>query len=236
MARQIVALGGGGILREAHLSEMDRYVFGLTGRSNPKVCFLPTAGGDNDSYVARFLSNAARAGVSAQVLNLFAREVADVAAFLGEQDVVFVGGGNTANMLAVWRIHEVDKALRSAYENGTIMTGVSAGMLCWFEAAITDSFLMDHADPLYDGLGWLAGSACPHFDGEAARRPRYHELVRAGFPGGYAADDYVGLHFVDESFTKAVTTSPTASAYRITLVDDQIKEVAIPTRLLAPSP
>ena len=111
------------------------------------------------------------------------------------QDIVVVSGGNTANLLAIWRVHGFDAILREAWEAGVVLTGASAGMICWFEASITDSF-GPQLEGMRDGLGFLPGSACPHYDGEAARRPRYHELVAQGFPAGIAADDGVALHYV----------------------------------------
>ena len=130
------------------------------------------------------------------------------------QDAILVCGGNTANMLAVWRVHGFDEILREAWEAGVLLTGWSAGMICWFEAGVTDSF-----GPQLEGidcLGFLPGSACPHYDSEEQRRPRYRELVDSGFPEGVAADDGVALHYVGTDLVEAVTCRPGASAYRVT--------------------
>jgi peptidase E len=110
-------------------------------------------------------------------------------------DVIVVGGGNTANMLAIWRVHGFDEILREAWEAGIVLTGWSAGMICWFEAGVTDSF-GPQLEGMRDGLGFLPGSACPHYDGEELRRPVYTRLVREGFPPGIALDDRAGAHFV----------------------------------------
>jgi peptidase E len=131
-----------------------------------------------------------------------------------DQDAIAVSGGNTANMLALWRTHGVDKLLREAWENGVVLWGASAGMICWFEAGVSDSF-----GPQLEGmdcLGFLPGSACPHYDGEERRRPRYRELVDGGFVEGVAADDGVALHYVGTELTEVVTCRPGAAAYRVT--------------------
>jgi peptidase E len=121
--------------------------------------------------------------------------VDDIDAFLRAQDVIYVGGGNSANMLAVWRVHGVDAALRRAYEAGVVVAGVSAGAICWFAGGVTDSF--GALARLDDRLAFVDGTLCPHYDGEAQRRPTYHALVAEGMPAGFAADDGCALHFVD---------------------------------------
>jgi dipeptidase E len=130
------------------------------------------------------------------------------------QDAICVSGGNTANMLAIWRVHGIDGYLREAWSQGVVLWGASAGMICWFEQAVTDSF-GPQLDGM-DGLGLLAGSACPHYDGEERRRPRYHELVAGGLAPGIAADDGVALHYVGTELAEVVTCRPGAAAYRVT--------------------
>ena len=131
-------------------------------------------------------------------------------------------------MLAIWRVHGFDGILREAWESGIVLCGASAGMICWFEAGVTDSFGPQLA-AMRDGLGFLAGSACPHYDGEERRRPVYTELVRDGFPAGYAADDGVGLHFAGTELVESVTCRPGTGAYRV----EPAGETPIETRLLA---
>jgi dipeptidase E len=129
-------------------------------------------------------------------------------------DAILVCGGNTANMLAVWRVHGFDTILREAWEAGVLLTGWSAGMICWFEAGVTDSF-SPRLDGMRDGLGLLPGSACPHYDGEALRRPVYTQLVRDGFPAGIALDDGVAAHYLGTELHEIVTDRPGAGGYRI---------------------
>jgi dipeptidase E len=129
-------------------------------------------------------------------------------------DAILVCGGNTANMLAVWRVHGFDRILREAWEAGIVLTGWSAGMICWFEAGVTDSF-GPQLEGMRDGLGFLPGSACPHYDGEELRRPRYLELVAEGFPAGIALDDGVAAHYTGTQLHEVITTLPDGSGYRV---------------------
>ena len=211
-------MGGGGFSMEPDNPLLDDVILDLArrvrGRDRPRVCFLPTASGDAEGYVANFYAAFARRS-EASHLALFVRRVTDIDTFLLEQDVVYVGGGNTENMLAIWRIHGVDRALRAAWEAGVVMAGLSAGSLCWFESGTTDSYGPDLA-PLHGGLGFLPGSHCPHYDGEALRRPLYQRLIAEGrLPAGYAADDGAALLFRDGVLDEVVTSRQAARAYRV---------------------
>lgn len=232
--RQIVASGGSGFFLGVP-SAIDRFCVEL-GRARavgrPRACYLGTASGDRADAVANFHRAYGSLGCDTRDLGLFERTVADIEQLLVAQDVIFVGGGNTVSLLAVWRAHGVDRALRSAYEQGTVLAGSSAGMNCWFEASVTDSFDLARLDGVRDGLGLLAGSACPHYDGEAERRPTYHRLVAAGFPAGYAAEDGVALHFVDERLAEAVAQRPGARAFAVSLAGGDVTEDEIVPRYL----
>jgi len=228
--RQIVAMGGGSFSVEANGSRLDAYVLELSGKPRPKICFLPTASGDAAVYITKFHEAFGERAEAIHVC-LFGRPRTDIAAVLTSQDIVYVGGGNTANMLAVWRVHGVDRMLREAWERGVILTGVSAGMICWFEAGVTDSF--GPLAALRDGLGLLSGSACPHYDGETDRRPTYQRLVRAGFPAGYAADDGAALHFVGTALEACIAARPTARVYRVGAEGETVVETPLPVRLLS---
>ncbi len=212
MERHIVGLGGGGDTVEQSRRLHD-YVLGLTGKDRPRVLFVPTATGDDDGVSLWFYELfASRA--EASTLPTFPWPPPELRELVLEQDAICVSGGNTANMLAIWRVHGIDTLLREAWENGVVLFGASAGMICWFDAGVTDSF-----GPQLEGmdcLGFLGGSACPHYDGEERRRPRYHELVAGGFPAGIAADDGVGLHYVGTELAEIVTCRPGAAAYRVT--------------------
>jgi peptidase E len=232
MERQIVAMSGGGFSGDDPL--LDRYAVGFVDEPRPRVCFVPTAAGDDAAYIVRFFEAFPGRSFEASVLRLFQRGVADITSFLAEQHLIYVGGGNTANLLDVWRRHGVDVALRRAWEEGVVLCGVSAGANCWFEACTTDSYGLGRADPLRDGLGLLTGSFCPHHDSEPDRRPRFHELIGTGaLPDGIACDDPAAVRFVGTELAEVVTTRTGAGAYRV--VRDgpgTVLEEPLPSRLL----
>ncbi len=236
MSRTVVAMGGGGFSMEPDNPLLDDHVLDLArvarGRARPRVCFLPTASGDAPGYIADFYAAFARRA-EASHLALFVRTVDDLESLLLDQDVVYVGGGNTENMLAIWRVHGVDRALRRAWEAGVVMTGLSAGSLCWFETGTTDSFGKGLA-PLSGGLGFVPGSHSPHYDSEATRRPRYHQLVAGGdLPPGYAADDGAALVFEGPDLIDVVSSRPDAHAYRVDVGQDGVAvETVVSTRYL----
>ena len=213
MPGHIVAIGGGGFLGGDTASPLDDLLLRLAGVARAHVVFLPTATGDSVRALDLFEAAWSRRPCTTDVALTFGvpdRPAERVAA----ADVVVVAGGNTANMLAVWRLHGVDRALREAWERGATVGGVSAGANCWFEACVTDSFSAD-LDGLDDGLGFLAGSFCPHFDGEERRRPVYMRLVSEGFPAGIACDDGAAAVFRGTELVEVVADRPGASGYRV---------------------
>jgi dipeptidase E len=228
----IVACGGA-IFSDDGGERLQRFILSLAGTARPRVCFLPTATGDHPDAIARFYRAASRLDCRPSDLPLFHREVVDLRSFLLGQDVIWVAGGNTANMLAIWRVHGVDAILREAWEAGVVLGGASAGMNCWFEASVTDSFSMAELAPLEDGLGFLAGSACPHYDAEAERRPVYRRLVADGFPAGHAADDGVGIVFEGTQRVDVVTQREGAAAWWVSLgPDGAVSETLLEARAL----
>ncbi len=237
----IVAMGGGGFSMEPDNPLLDDFVLGLARRSPARVCFVPTASGDAPAYVAKFYRAFAGRCVATD-LTLFGSPALprrpetseQLAGFVAEQDVFYVGGGNTANLLSLWRTHGLDRLIANAWRRGAVLCGVSAGMICWFEASVTDSF--GGLDALEDGVGLLAGSACPHYDGEPGRRPKYHSLVASQtVPGGYAADDGAALHFAGTKLREIVTSRPNAAAYRVERARRGVVEERLPSRFLGAS-
>ena len=233
----IVALGGGGFSMRGAYTGLDHFILTLTRRQRPRVCFIPTASADSPPYIARFYRAFSDRCVPTD-LTLFDPPAlprrppltSDLADFVGAQDVFYVGGGNTAHLLALWRLHGVDRLLREAWMRGAVLAGISAGMICWFEAGVTDSF--GGLEALADGLGLLAGSACPHYDGEPERRGRYQQLVSAGLPAGYAADDDAALHFTGNELIEVVSDRPDAAAYRVERDGENVVETRLPARRL----
>jgi dipeptidase E len=227
----IIAMGGGGFSMEPENLALDQYALELTGKPRPKVCFIPTASGDSDRSMSRFTEAFAALPCEPSCLRLFRREIDDLRSFILSQDLIYVGGGNTFNMLALWRAHGLDEALREAWRSGVVLCGLSAGSLCWYEAGVTDSF--GPLRELCDGLGLLPGSHCPHYDGEAHRRPTYERLVQAGtLPGGVAADDGAALVYRGRRLEEVVTSRVSAGAWRVDSAGGELRVAALPTRPL----
>ena len=208
---QIVGLGGLGEEDEAGV--LIQFVLGLTGKERPRVCLVPTASAEHPELLVRFYEELSGLAVCSHI-SFFPWPPDGLRELALAQDVLFVSGGNTANMLAIWRTHGFDRIVREAWEQGIVLAGSSAGMICWFEAGVTDSF-GPQLDGMRDGLGFLAGSACPHYDGEERRRPVYQRLVADGFPPGVAADDTVALHYVGTELREVVSARENSRAYRV---------------------
>ena len=186
------------------------YILGLA--PGKRLLYVPTAGMEDP---ARTVSWYERLHGRAEMthLHFFPWPPSGLRDLVLAQDIVLVTGGNTANALAVWRVHGFDEILRDAWQHGVVLAGWSAGMICWFEHGITDSFGPELA-PM-ECLGFLPGSACPHYDGEEQRRPVYTRPGRGGAPAGVAADDDVALHYVGTELREAVTSREGAAAYRV---------------------
>lgn len=212
MPTQIIAIGG--FESVAQRRAFDTYVFAQSrAPQNPAVGFIGTATGDAESSTLRFYAGVGPLPCRASHLSLFTR-TPDLRRYLLSQDVIWVGGGNTKSMLAVWREWGLPELLREAWQAGIVLAGVSAGAICWFEQGVTDSW----SDALYplDCLGFLKGSCCPHYTLEADRRPSYSRMVAAGevLPG-YAVDDGAALHFVGDALHTVISACDGATAYRV---------------------
>jgi peptidase E len=218
---QIIAMGGGGFTMEPDNPLLDNYVLAATGKRRPRVCFVPTAAGDAMGYVERFYECFPDDVCEPNYLSLFSRKVDDLSGFLREHDLVYVGGGNTVNLLAVWRAQGMDRAVAEALAAGTIFCGVSAGALCWFERGITDSYGPD-LKPLTNGLGFLPGAFSPHFDSDRRRPVLFPEFVRRFGAPALAAEDGVALHYRDGRLVRAVSSRPAARAFRFELADGTV--------------
>jgi dipeptidase E len=214
-----VAMGGGGFLAGDPTSPLDDLLLSLAPRPRPRVVFLATAVGDRESAITAFYDAYGRRNCEPEHVELFGipdRPAERVAA----ADAVVVAGGNTANMLALWRVHGVEAALRDAWTGGAALGGVSAGANCWFEACVTDSFSLE-LDGLEDGVGLLRGSFCPHYDGEERRRPVYTRLVAAGFPAGIACDDGAAAVYAGTELVEIVADRTGALGYRVSTAGEE---------------
>jgi len=212
--KRIIAIGGGAFSAKTPRPAFDRWLLAQTGKRRPKVCFIPTACGDNAAMIRRIEATLKRLGARPTTLALYAAPTEDFTRLLSRQDLIFVGGGNTYNMLALWRLWKLDAAVRRAYERGVILSGSSAGGLCWFTSGLTDSF-PGRFDRM-SCLGWLRGSFTPHFDGEGGRQPVFRRMIKSGkLPAGYAVDDAVALEFVDGRLVRAVSSRRSAGVIHI---------------------
>jgi peptidase E len=191
-------------------------VLELAGRPSPKLCVINTATGDDPAGILRFYDRLARADAKVSHLALFPMpNVTDPEDLLMSQDIIFVGGGSVANMMAVWRVHGLDEIMRKAWHAGIVLAGSSAGGICWFEGGTTDSFGVK-LRPFSGGLGMLPGSFCPHYNSEPERRPLYRKLVAEGaLPGGIACDDGAAAHYVDDTLAGLMSDRREARAYRV---------------------
>ena len=212
--RRILAMGGGGFTME-RTPALDKLVLELTGKAVPKVCFLPTAGGDPRDQVTRFHERFGSWPCEPTILSLFhlGRDRIDPVAHLLTQDAIYVGGGSMRNLLAIWREHGIDEAMRDAWNNGVVIAGLSAGAMCWFEGGLSLSGGAPEAVP---GLGLLPGSLSVHLDGESERLPAYRAAVASGQLGaGYAADDGAALLYAGTALSECVASRPGARVLRL---------------------
>ena len=230
-------MGGGGFSAEPDNPLIDDFILSLSPRQPARVCFVPTASADSAAYLVQFYRAFSERALATD-LTLFdppslprrPPRTSELGTFVAEQDIIYVGGGNTANLLAMWRMHGLDKLLREAWMRGAILCGVSAGMICWFRGGVTDSF--GDLEALSDGLGLIDATACPHYDGEETRRPTYHRLIGNGLQWGYAADDGAALHFQGTELLEVVSSQAAAAAYRVELVDGRVVESRLQARFL----
>jgi len=228
--RQIIALGGGGFSMEPENPLLDRYILNQSGKTSPKICFIPTASGDSDDYISRFYRFFEQQECQPSHLSLFRPPTRDIEDFLLEKDIIYVGGGNTKNLLVLWKEWGLDVILRKAWEQGIVLAGISAGSICWFEEGVTDSY-GDGLEPI-KCLGFLKGSNCPHYDGEVDRRPSYHQMIALNnIQPGIATDDGVAIHYIEQEVMKIVSSKPNANAYSV-YYDKQIIEIKLETEYL----
>ena len=224
MAGTIVAIGGISWEDEERIP-LEDYWLALTGAERPRVLVVPTAVADAAEPTLSIVSQLHhRAEVS--FVQFFPWPPADLRELALAQDAIYVSGGNTANALAIWHVHGFDAILREAWEAGIVLAGWSAGMICWFETGVTDSF-GPQLEGMRDGLGFLPGSACPHYDGEGERRPVFTRLVGEGFPPGLAADDCVALRFDGTELAEVVSSRAGSRAYRVTPEGEELLEARL---------
>jgi dipeptidase E len=230
--RRIFAMGGGGFTMEPTNPLLDDYVLSLARARRPRILFLPTAAGDTTGQINAFYARFAGRGCVPEHLSLFrlAEVERPLEEIVGEQDVVYAGGGSMRNLLAIWRAHELDRMLAEAWRRGAVLAGLSAGAMCWFQGGITCS---GGSPAPMAGLGLLAGSLTVHADGEPERLPVWLESVRTGaLPGGWALDDGVGVLFAGERLERIVSSRPGAGAQRVDAIAGELVRRRLEPELL----
>ena len=230
--KQIIALGGGGFSMEPDNLLLDQYILEQSCELVPKVCFLPTASGDSDRYITRFYTAFTQLNCQPSHLSLFRPPREGPEALLRSQNIIYVGGGSTFNLITLLKAWKLDSLLKELWQEGTILCGLSAGSICWFESGLSDSVLPGNYARI-EGLGFLPGSHCPHYDGETKRRPSYQRHIQqAILSDGIAADDGVALHYHDKRLYKVVSSRAIAKAHRVFLENGQVEETAVTPQYL----
>lgn len=208
---------------------LDEYVLAASGLPRPQICFIPTACGDASHRIEQFYAAFNTLPCRPVHLSLF-RDPHGRAELIEESDILYVGGGNTRFMLAIWKACGLDAMLREAWEAGTLLCGLSAGAICWFAEGLTDS---DGPLGPMECLGFLAGSCVPHYDGERERKPVYHRVLKSGQIGaGLALDDGVAAHFVGEELKELVSSRPAAGGFSVACQEGDVCETALPVTYL----
>ena len=224
MDKQIIAIGGGGFGRNPGDGVIEQYILDQTGKEKPNICFIPTATGDNEAYKVNYYSTFSKLDCNPIHLDFFKR-TPDLEQLIPQQDAIFVGGGNTKSMLAVWKDWNLDKLLKDAYEKGAVMSGVSAGANCWFERAVVDSWEEDLR--VIDCMGFVKGNCCPHYDEEPQRRPAVKKFLEDGIVDScYSIEGNCALHIKNNDEYLSVDFGKEKNAYIVSMDGDKVKEVA----------
>ena len=218
--RKIFAYGG------ATQKAFIRQVIALTGKSRPRICFLPTASADNPYGVNNWYDLCHDLPVEPYVLSVWVNSSPEQQTFeerLMSMDAIIVGGGNTLNMIAIWKAQGIDTVLRKAYNKGIVLAGGSAGSICWFNASYSDSRPKNLS--IVNGLAFLPFSHCPHFHSEPGRKPLYTAALLEGrMTAGYACDDKAGILFLNGQYSKSVALDTSSHTYFLSVKDGKIDE------------
>ena len=226
--KQIIAIGGGGFGREIKDLKIEKYIVDQCANKNPSICFIPTATGDDTTYIENFYKTFDSLGCKTSHIDFFKRTI-KLKEHIDDQDIIFVGGGNTKSMLAVWKDWGLDNILKKAYENGTIMSGVSAGAICWFEKGITDSW-KDHQSIL-PCLSFVKGVCCPHYDEEPERIPFVKEILQEKkINKCIAIEGFCALHLINDEPRYSINFGKENKCYEVThknskIIHNQIKGI-----------
>jgi len=225
--RQIFAMGGGGFSMEPENLAFDVFILSLAQTNRPKVCLLPTASGDHKSYIDLFYSVFDDLNCEPTHLSVFSPKKLDLESYILEQDIIYVTGGHTRNMMVLWKSWGIDEVLKKAYQQGVVMAGVSAGAVCWFKEGITDSVPGRLSKDT--GLGLVDTSWCSHFENRGRKEAFTRHIYDLKVPKGYGVNNFVGLHFTDEQLSQAYTSRDVSHAHYYRFVEGTVVELPIPT-------
>jgi len=219
---QVIAIGGGGFGRNPKHNKIEKYILNQSEKSKPNIVFIPTASAEDKGYIVNFYSCYSKFDCKPTHVNFFQR-TPRLDSIINKADIIYVGGGNTKSMLAVWRDWKFDKLLLKAYQNGKILCGVSAGAICWFEQGITDSWASNLN--VMECLGFLQGMACPHYQEEIDRRPSLHQMLKneKAMPG-YAIDGGAAVHFKNGGYHRSLQFYPDSHTYHVSFENGEIIE------------
>ena len=227
---QIIAIGGGGFGRNPNHPVIEKYIIEQSFVKKPNVCFIPTASAEDSAYIVNFYKAFLKLNCTPIHINLFQR-TPRLDSIINKQDIIYVGGGNTKSMLAVWREWKLDNLLLKSYKRGAILCGVSAGAICWFKQGITDSWASNLN--VLDCLGFIDGMACPHYQEEQDRRPSVHNfLVKDKIKSGYAIDGGAAIHFFDGNYKDSLQFYENSNVYHVSNQNGEVKENIMKMRIL----
>ena len=225
MDKHIVAIGGGGFGRNPNNPIIEKYILDLCPSKKPTITFFPTASAENSDYIVNFYTAFAKLNCTAQHISLF-KNTPDLNKIIDESDIIYVGGGNTKSMLAVFREWKLDKLIIDAYKKGKILAGVSAGAICWFDKGITDSW--DNGLRILECMNILEGTCCPHYDGESDRRPSVENFLRLkNITSCFCIEDGAALHYKNDCIETAISFYDNKNVYRVTYDDNKLVEVPL---------
>ena len=225
MDKHIIAICGGGFGRNPGNGIIEQYILDQSNSKKPNICFIPTATGDDESYKVSYYATLSKLNCNPTHLDFFKR-TPDLKKLINSQDIIFCGGGNTKSMLSVWRDWGLDEILRNSYENGTIMSGVSAGAICWFEKGVTDSWAENLK--VMDCMGFTKGNCCPHYDEEPERKPSLHNFIKTKeVYNCYAIEGGCALHIKNDEVHSAISFRGKKKSYLVKQLNNKIIETKL---------
>ena len=225
MDKHIIAIGGGGFGRNPGNGIIEQYILDQSNSKKPNICFIPTATGDDESYKVSYYATLSKLNCNPTHLDFFKR-TPNLEKLIDDQDIIFVGGGNTKSMLSVWREWGLDKILKNAFENGTIMSGVSAGAICWFEKGVTDSWA--EKLEIMDCMGFTKGNCCPHYDEEPERKPSLSKFIETKeIFNCYAIEGGCALHIKNDAVYTAISFRGKKNSYLVKQLNNKIIETKL---------